>query len=105
MIGPGGNAGGLRIDPMVHIGNLIKARFERMPRSYTVARFARQLHCRRGNIYDIFKRETIDTELLKRISKALNHDFFRDLSADLSAGERSDALPEESRPEDGSNVR
>ena len=34
-------------------------------------------------IYDIFKRESIDTELLQQISKVLNHDFFSYYSGDL----------------------
>ena len=78
------------VGAMAHIGKMIKAEFERMPRSYTVARFARQLNCRRGNIHDIFKRETIDTELLERISRLLGHDFFRDLSDELSRERTAD---------------
>ena len=56
-----------------------------MPRRYTVAWLARQLNCTRPNVYDIFERPTIDTALLTRISRTLNHDFFADLSAGLSA--------------------
>ncbi len=37
---------------------------------------ARQLHCDRTNIYKIFKRESIDTALLQRISDVLDFDFF-----------------------------
>lgn len=37
---------------------------------------ASQLNCNRVNIYDIFSRQTIDTELLLRISVALEYDFF-----------------------------
>ncbi len=65
---------------MLHIGALIKKEFQNQPRSHTVAWFARQLNCNRGNIYDIFGRSAIDTQLLMRISLVLGHDFFRDLS-------------------------
>ena len=57
----------------IHIGQLIKDELERQERS--VSWFARKL---RSNIYKIFKRSTIDTELLMRISVVLNHDFFSD---------------------------
>ena len=41
---------------------------------------AKKINCDRTNIYKIFQRPSIDTELLSRISKALEHDFFLDLS-------------------------
>ena len=71
---------------MVHIGTLIKAEFDKQPRSHTVTWFARQLNCNRGNIYNIFSRSTIDTQLLMRISQILAHDFFSDLSESYSSG-------------------
>lgn len=58
----------------LHIGNLIKEELERQER--TVSWFARKLCCDRSNIYKLFKRSTIDTELLLRVSKILNYDFF-----------------------------
>ena len=60
----------------IHIGQLIKDELERQERS--VSWFARKLYCDRSNIYKIFKRSTIDTELLMRISVVLHHDFFSD---------------------------
>ena len=60
----------------LHIGNLIKEELERQER--TVSWFARKLFCDRSNVYKIFKRPTIDTELLLRISVILNRDFFAD---------------------------
>ena len=68
---------------MVHIGRLIKQIFELQPKSHTIVWFADRLNCRRGNIYDIFNRPTIDTELLMRISQVLNHDFFKDISEQI----------------------
>ncbi|MDO5490328.1 MAG: XRE family transcriptional regulator [Bacteroidaceae bacterium] len=57
-----------------HIGSLIKKELERQER--TVSWFARKLCCDRSNVYKLFKRSTIDTELLLRISQTLNYDFF-----------------------------
>jgi hypothetical protein len=59
---------------MVHIGNKIKQVVyeSRMP----INEFALSINKSRTVIYNIFKRETIDTGLLISISKALNHNFF-----------------------------
>lgn len=46
----------------------------------TVTWFAGQLNCDRRNVYDIFKRATIDTQLLIQISLILNHNFYEDLA-------------------------
>lgn len=59
----------------VHIGELIKNELKHQDRGVTW--FARQLHCDRTNIYSIFKRRSIDTELLTRISLILQHNFFK----------------------------
>lgn len=64
----------------VHIGELIKSEFDKLPRSCTVSWFARLLHCDRTNVYDIFSRKSIDTALLMRISCILKHNFFEDYS-------------------------
>lgn len=66
---------------MIHIGKAIEEEVRRQERSVTW--FARKLYCNRQNIYDIFKRESIDTTLLRRISDILDHNFFKDLSEDL----------------------
>lgn len=60
---------------MLHIGKLIQEELHRQER--TVSWFARKLFCDRTNVYDIFQRRSIDTELLLRISMILNHDFFK----------------------------
>lgn len=46
----------------------------------TVTWFADQLCCSRMNVYKIFQRDSIETSLLFRISKILEHDLFYDLS-------------------------
>lgn len=62
----------------IHIGRCIKAEMQRQERQ--VSWLARKLCCVRTNIYKLYERPSIDTELLLRISHALNHDFFRDIS-------------------------
>ncbi len=69
---------------MIHIGERIKEVFEKQPKGHNIEWFAAQLHCHRANLYNIFSRSTIDTDLLFRISRILNHDFFRDLSSELN---------------------
>ncbi|MDO4462239.1 MAG: helix-turn-helix domain-containing protein [Bacteroidia bacterium] len=58
----------------IHIGELVKAQFEK--RGCTVSWLARQLNCDRSNIYDIFKRGSVDTNRLYDICKALDYNFF-----------------------------
>ena len=50
---------------MKPIGELIKERLKAEERS--VAWFARKLSCSRANVYKIFCKEYIDTELLTRL--------------------------------------
>ena len=38
--------------------------------------FADMLHCDRTNVYKIFKKQSIDTALLEKISTILQHNFF-----------------------------
>ncbi len=64
---------------MIHIGGLIKAELYRQGRS--IGWFARNLYCDRTNVYDIFKRQSLDTALLLRISSLLQKDFFQAYSA------------------------
>lgn len=67
---------------MVHIGKLIKQELEAQER--TPSWLARKISCERPNIYNIFERKSIDTNLLFQISKALNKDFFAILSQELN---------------------
>ena len=64
-----------------HIGHLIEAELKRQGRS--VVWLAEQLCCHRNNVYLIFRREWIDTLVLKKVALALRHDFFADLSDDF----------------------
>lgn len=66
---------------MIHIGNIIKEIFDQQ--EFSASRFAKLLCCDRTNVYSIFKRESIDTALLEKISIILNHDFFQYYSEDF----------------------
>jgi transcriptional regulator with XRE-family HTH domain len=59
----------------IHIGKKIKLVFYK--KGMTISEFGRRINKSRENVYDIFKRETIDTELLSNISNILEHDFFQ----------------------------
>lgn len=61
-----------------HIGKLIKAELLRQGRSITW--LSKQVNCSRENLYKLFMRPWINTDLLFEISKALDHDFFVDCS-------------------------
>lgn len=72
---------------MIHIGKAIEAEMRRQERS--PAWLARKINCERTNIYYIFSQPSINTDMLARISRALDHDFFRDLSNTLQTGSTS----------------
>ena len=58
----------------IHIGKEIKAELRRQGRGVTW--LAQRLNCDRTNVYNIFKREGIDTWLLQRVGAVLNRNFF-----------------------------
>ncbi len=62
----------------VHIGLAIKQELKRQRRS--ASWLADNLFCDRTNIYKLFDKASINTDLLYRISIILNHDFFNDIS-------------------------
>ena len=73
----GGRGGGTKdycTAMSIHIGKEIEAELRRQGRGVTW--FAQCLHCDRTNVYNIFKREGIDTILLQRIGAVLNRNFF-----------------------------
>ena len=63
------------------IGRHIKAVLEEEGRSVTW--LADQMGCSREYLYRVFSRTWIGTDLLVRISEAMQHDFFRDYSRTL----------------------
>lgn len=77
----------------VHIGNIIKEELLRQGRS--ASWLAHVLYCDRSNVYKLFKKKSLDSDLLLRISEALQTDFFRCYSASLTGrGIGCTGLPE-----------
>lgn len=66
---------------MLHIGEAIQELMKRQGKTSTW--LAQALCCDRTNVYNIYRRSSLDTLLLRRISKVLHHDFFADFSEDL----------------------
>ncbi|MBD5225033.1 MAG: XRE family transcriptional regulator [Bacteroidales bacterium] len=61
------------------MGSLIGSELRRQRRP--AAWLAQEICCDRTNVYKILRKGSIDTELLCRISVALEHDFFAELQA------------------------
>lgn len=76
---------------MVEIGKLIKKKLRE--RGMSNAEFARRINTHVRNVYDIFKRKSLDTELLKKIGKVMDFDFFNY----YKAGEPSPVISENSK--------
>ncbi|OJU49708.1 MAG: hypothetical protein BGN96_10600 [Bacteroidales bacterium 45-6] len=57
------------------IGQIIRERVDAVNMEVTV--FAKAINKERSNVYDIFKRDSIDTSLLKKIGQVLDYDFFQ----------------------------
>ena len=68
---------------MVDIGKLIHEKVCEQGRSVTW--LARKLNYSLTNIYKIFEKPSIDTDVLMRISDALDYDFFAVYSRELAA--------------------
>ena len=59
----------------IHIGQKIKEVFD--SKQMKLSDFAQQLGMVRQNVYRVFERKDMDTELIRRISQILDHDFFQ----------------------------
>ncbi len=67
----------------LHIGECIKERAKELRIGAT--EFGKLINTSKQNIYGIYKRRTIDTGLLKKISEALDYDFFKLYASDAMA--------------------
>ena len=65
----------------MHIGQHIKEVMKQ--EGVTATQLAMDICCTRTHIHKIFRKDNIDIGLLQLISRALDHDFFRDLSDDF----------------------
>lgn len=59
----------------LHIGQLIQAQLKKDQRS--VGWLSRQIPCSRNHVYKLFKRPSLDGELLLRISIVMQFNFFQ----------------------------
>lgn len=66
--------GYIDMDNSIHIGKAIQAKLKEQGR--TVKWMSEKLCYERTNVYSIFRRKSIDTDLLYRISIILKYDFF-----------------------------
>ena len=66
----------------IQIGKLIKEQF--LKSELSIEKFANSIGCNRDNVYDIFRRERINTDQLLKISKILKFDFFKTYSEQIS---------------------
>ena len=71
-----------------HIGELIHSVF--LKSGMTVSEFADKICCARENYYKIKKKGRLDTDLLKKISEVLNHNFFEDLAKDIQLAQSNE---------------
>lgn len=71
----------------VHIGEIIQGKLREKERSVTW--FAKKLCCVRPNVYKIFRKESLDSSLLLRISIILDEDFFHYYSNALIKTEKT----------------
>ena len=67
----------------IHIGHLIQAQLKADHRS--VGWLAREIGCTRNHVYKIFNKSSLDSDLIFRISKAMNFNFFQHYSAAVNA--------------------
>ena len=67
----------------MHIGQHIKEVMRQQ--GTTATKLAEDICCTRPHVHKIFRKDNIDIALLRRISEALDHDFFRDLSEDYNS--------------------
>ena len=64
----------------IHVGELIKERLKEEGKS--VVWLAQELGCHRTNVYNIFEKSSLDTNILRRISIVIQHNFFEYLQDD-----------------------
>ena len=65
----------------IHIGQLIHEQLRKDHRS--VGWLAREIHCTRNNVYKIFNKASLDSDLVLRISNAMHFNFFQYYTAEF----------------------
>lgn len=68
----------------IHIGQLIRAQLKADERS--VSWLAREIGCSRNHLYKVFRKPSLDGELLLNISLAMNFNFFQYYTTEFMEG-------------------
>ena len=68
----------------IHIGHLIQAQLKADQRS--ASWLAREIGCSRNHLYKVFRKPSLDGELLLSISLAMNFNFFQYYTAEFIEG-------------------
>ena len=68
----------------IHIGHLIQAQLKADQRS--ASWLAREIGCSRNHLYKVFRKSSLDGELLLSISLAMNFNFFQYYTAEFIEG-------------------
>ena len=77
----------------IHIGKQIQRKC--VERKIGTTEFAKNINTTKQNVYAIFKRESIDTSLLLKISKVLRYDFFKVYNDQLNIDELASLTSEQ----------
>ncbi|MBX9850207.1 MAG: helix-turn-helix domain-containing protein [Cytophagaceae bacterium] len=77
----------------IHVGKLVLNLLKE--RGMKKSEFGRRINRSRQNVQDIFRRQSLDTELLSEISKALNYNFFQLLSDKQTAPSSGHVMEEQ----------
>lgn len=67
----------------IHVGKLILDKLKE--KGMTKSEFARRINKSRQNVQDVFKRHSLDTDLLADVSRVLNFNFFQVLANEESS--------------------
>lgn len=65
----------------LHIGHLIQEQLRKDQRS--VGWLSRQIPCSRNHVYKIFNKPSLDSDMILRISNAMNFNFFQYYTAEF----------------------
>ena len=68
----------------IHIGHLIREQLKADQRS--TSWLAREIDCSRNHLYKVFRKPSLDGELLLSISVAMNFNFFQYYTAEFIEG-------------------
>lgn len=81
------------MEKITTIGEMINDEIRKQ--QISIVEFAKKINCNRTNVYNIFTRNNIDIQLLERISKVLNHNYFEDLAKNMDLAKPVEISDEE----------